>query len=55
MADSKNCIAKMGSTASKAAIPLCEMAKLMDRCCVVALHDGRRISNVKVKMLSTKV
>jgi len=55
MADCKNRLAIAGSTASKAAIPRCEMAKLIDRCCVAALHDGRRISNVRNEKASAKM
>jgi hypothetical protein len=54
MADCKNRLAIAGSTASKAAIPRCEMAKLMDRCCEAVLNDGRRISNMKMKRHQAK-
>ena len=40
----RNCFAAAGLTASKATIPLCEIARLMERCWEAALEEGRRRS-----------
>lgn len=55
IADCKNRVAKAGSTASKAAMPRCEMAKLIDRCCAAALYDARRISSAQNENVLTKM
>jgi hypothetical protein len=44
IASCKNLCAAAGLTASKAAIPLWEIARLMERCWEAALEEGRRRS-----------